>query len=119
MAIKLTETAVSKIKEIIIAQNMPSDTTCVRVGIRGQSCSGPAYSFGLDEEYDTFYDEVVEQDGLRVVHSKQIVDALQFVEVDYHETEEKKGFTFKDTNPMKLLAGGCGTGGCSSGGCHG
>jgi len=119
MAIKLTEKAVSKIKEIITTQDMPLDKTCVRVGIRGQSCSGPAYAFGLDEEYDTVYDEVIEQDGLKVVHNKQYEEALQFVEVDYHETEEKKGFTFKDANPMKLLGGGCGSGGCGSGGCHG
>jgi len=118
MAIKLSEKAVSKIKEIIASQEMPAETV-VRVGIRGQSCSGPAYAFGLDEEYDTTYDDVINQDGLKVVHNKAYGEPLQFVEVDYHETEEKKGFTFKDTNPMKLLAGGCGTGGCGSGGCHG
>ena len=119
MAIKLTEKAVSKIKEIIASQDMPAETTVVRVGIRGQSCSGPAYAFGLDEQYDTVLDEVIDQDGLKVVHSKQYEDVLQFVEVDFHETEEKKGFTFKDTNPMKLLSGGCGSGGCGSGGCGG
>lgn len=115
--LKLTEKAVSKIKEIITAQEMPLDTTCVRVGIRGQSCSGPAYAFGLDEEYDTFYDDVIEQDGLKVVHNKAYADPLQFVLVDYHETEEKQGFTFKDTNPLKVMSGGCGS--CGSGGCHG
>jgi iron-sulfur cluster assembly accessory protein len=117
MAIKLTEKAVSKIKEIIASQEMPAETV-VRVGIRGQSCSGPAYAFGLDEEYDTNYDDVVDSDGLKVVHNKAYAEALEHVLVDYHDTEEKQGFTFKDTNPMKVL-GGCGGGGCGSGGCHG
>lgn len=113
--LKLTEKAVSKIKEIIASQEMPA--ACVRVGIRGQSCSGPAYAFGLDEEYDEEYDDVVECDGLKVVHNKAYAEPLNFVLVDYHETEEKQGFTFKDTNPLKVMSGGCGTGGCGSGSC--
>jgi iron-sulfur cluster assembly accessory protein len=115
---KLTEKAVEKIKAILAEQNMPLDKTYVRVGIRGKSCSGTVYSFSLDEEYDTFYDDVISQDGLNLVHNKQFAEDLATIEIDYKETEDKKGFVFDDKNPLKVMSGGCGGGGCGGGGCH-
>jgi iron-sulfur cluster assembly accessory protein len=114
MALKLTDNAIRQIKEVIASQNMSLDLTNVRVGIRGKSCSGPVYAFGLDEEVDLEQDEVSIQDGVKVVHHKQFTDDLNNVTVDFKEVEDRRGFTF--SNPLQVL-GGCGTGGCGSGGC--
>lgn len=114
MALKLTDKAVGQIKEIIASQNMSLDTTNVRVGIRGKSCSGPAYAFGLDEETDPEFDELIVQDGVKVVHHKQFVDDLNNVTIDFKESDGQRGFTF--SNPLQVL-GGCSGGGCGSGGC--
>lgn len=117
--IKLSEQAVAKVKEIMAENNMAPETTFLRVGIKGMSCSGPAYSFGFDEEYDTNYDDVVKQDDITVVHNKSYTEALDYVEIDFHDDGVKKGFTFKNTNPLNVLkTGGCGgSGGCGGGGC--
>jgi iron-sulfur cluster assembly protein len=122
MALKLTDKAVGQIKEIIASQNMSLDTTNVRVGIRGKSCSGPVYAFGLDEETDPEHDELIVQDGVKIVHHKQFADDLSGVTIDFKEADDKRGFTF--SNPLQVLGGcssggGCGSGGggCGSGGC--
>lgn len=108
MGAKLTDNAIVKIKEILAQQEMSPDTTMVRVGVRGRSCSGPVYSFNLDEDYDTSLDELVHQDGLKLVYSKEFVDDLTYIEVDYKETDDKRGFVFEDKNPLKML-GSCGS----------
>jgi len=113
MALKLTDKAVGQIKEIIASQNMSLDTTNVRVGIRGKSCSGPVYAFGLDEETDPEHDELIVQDGVKIVHHKQFADDLSGVTIDFKEADDKRGFTF--SNPLQVL-GGCSSGGCGSGG---
>lgn len=118
MAIKLTEKAIGQIKEIMVSQNMSLDTTGVRVGIRGKSCSGPVYAFGLDEESNPEVDEISVQDGLKVVHSKEFTTDLGNVIVDFKAESNNSGFTF--TNPLQVLSGGgcCGGGGgCGTGGC--
>ena len=111
--VKLTTKAVEKIKQIMVEQGS-TDETSLRVGIKGKSCSGPVYSFSLDEEYHTFYDDIIEQDGLRIVHNKQFVDDLDGIVIDYLETEDKRGFAFKNENPFNIITtGGCGS--CGSG----
>lgn len=119
--IKLTEKAISQIKQVIIEQNMPADKTYVRVGLQGMSCSGPAYAFGLDDKYDAEVDDISVQEGLSVVNRKEFAEYLSQVTVDYKDEADKKGFTFKNTNPLQVLKneGGCGSGGCCGGGCSG
>lgn len=119
--IKLTEKAVSQIKQVLAEQNMQVDKTYVRAGLQGMSCSGPAYAFGLDDKYDADLDDISIQQGLSVVNRKEFANYLSQVTVDYKDDADKKGFTFKNTNPLQVLnnEGGCGSGGCGSGGCCG
>jgi len=118
MAIKLTDSAISQIKEVMETQGMSLETTNVRVGIRGKSCSGPVYAFGLDDESDPDVDEISLQDGIKVVHGKQFTSDFENIIVDFKEADGNRGFTF--TNPLQVLSSGggcCGGGGCGSGGC--
>ena len=119
MTIKLTVEAIGQIKEVMETQGMSLETTSVRVGVRGKSCSGTVYAFGLDDEFDPEMDEISVQDGLKVVHGKQYTSDLGNVTVDFKEVDGKKGFTF--SNPLQVLSSGgeggcCGGGGCGSGG---
>ena len=115
MAISLTEEAANKVKEIMAAQNMSE--SYLRVGFRG-SCSGPVYSFSLDEETD-LEDELIIQDGIKIVHKKNVTELLAAVTVDFKQTEERSGFVFN--NPLQVVSscsdgggGCCGGGGCGS-----
>ena len=109
---KLTETAVKEINNIMANANVQA--SYLRVGIAGMRCSGPVYSFNLDEEYNESEDDLIEQDGLKIINEKTFTQALEPVVIDYAEIGDRRGFTF--SNPLAVL-GGCSSGGCSSGGC--
>lgn len=113
-AINLTDSAINQIKEVVAGQEMSLDETFVRVGIRGRSCSGLVYAFGFDEASDPESDELILQDGVKIVYSKQFSEDLKGVSIDFKEVDGKRGFTF--SNPLQVL-GGCGSGGCGTGGC--
>ena len=118
MSIKLTDIAVEKIKEILANAKLEAETTYVRVGIAGQNCSGTAYSFALDEEFDETFDSVISEDGgLKVICEKEQEKGFAGIFIDYAETDRGKGFIFND--PMRVLKGegGCSNSGCGSGGC--
>lgn len=121
MSVKLTDSAVAKIKEILSENKLDPENIYVRVGIAGQSCSGNVYSFALDEEYSAEEDTIVSEDGgLKVICDNEYAKGMMGVFVDYLETERGKGFAFND--PMKIMKGEggcCGSGGCSSGGSSG
>lgn len=113
---KLTEKAIEQIKKVLTENSMDAEKTYVRVGVR-YSCSGPAYAFGFDDEYLDEVDALNVQDGLKIVNQKEFSDHLSLIEIDYVDNE-KKGFTFRNTDPSSLpvLEGGCGSGGCCGGG---
>lgn len=112
MTIKLTDSAIVQIKEVIASQNISLDATNVRVGIQGKSCSGPVYAFGLDENSNLEQDELILQDGVQIVYDKRFTNDLNGITIDFKNTENQSGFTF--SNPLQVLGeGGC----CGGGGC--
>ena len=64
------------------------------------------YSFSLDENSD-YNDDIIEQDGVKVVFDKSLASPLALIEIDFHESDGKRGFVFND--PLKVQ------GGCSGG----
>lgn len=118
MPVSVTENAILKIKEVLAGQEMFPESTFVRVGVKGKSCSGVMYAFGLDES-KTEQDEVLVQDNITVLYDKKYEQDLNGIVIDYKENEEgQKGFTFK--NPLQVLSsegGCCGGGSCGSGSC--
>lgn len=118
MSVKLTDVAMAKIKDIISNANLSLENTYIRIGIRGQSCSGPVYNFALDEEYDEELDVLSKQDDVSIICEKEFAEPLTGIIVDYKSSERGEGFVLN--NPLQILSGGgcCGgSGGCSSGGC--
>lgn len=102
--IQLTETAVSKVAEIMAQQNPKPEA--LRISVVGGGCSGFQYSMAfennkmpLDKEYAF--------DGLRVLVDQASLLYLENVRVDYVETMEGAGFKFD--NPNVTSTCGCGS----------
>ena len=107
--ISLSETASSKVKELLEEQGKADHA--LRVFVRGMSCSGPAYGMALDNE-PTEEDFVAELNGIRIVVDPQSAQYLEGAEVDFVDGLMGRGFTVQNPNFQKAEGGGCG-GGCS------
>lgn len=111
---KITENAINEIKNVLVLQGMSIDSTYLRLGIAGKNCSGPVYSFGLDQNFDAEMDEILDYNGIKVVNQKSFSEDLNPVVVDYVELNGQKGFTL--INPLSLTKGDCNDGKCCGGG---
>jgi iron-sulfur cluster assembly protein len=102
-AIKITDVAATKLKELLAGQ---SDTDqALRVAVKGGGCSGFQYSLALDKRKDD--DHVFEHNGVAVLVDKV---SMQFVfgsQVDYVEGLQGAGFAVN--NPNVVAACGCGS----------
>ncbi len=102
-AIKITDVAAGKLKELLASQ--PDTDQALRVAVRGGGCSGFQYALALDGQKDE--DHVYEHNGVRVLVDKV---SMQFVfgsEVDYVEGLQGAGFAVN--NPNVVAACGCGS----------
>jgi iron-sulfur cluster insertion protein len=98
--IKITESAKSKISELLAEEN---DTTLrVRAFVQGGGCSGFQYGFTFDA--DTAEDDYV-IDGVLV--DAMSMQYLQGATIDY--TESVMGAEFKIVNPNASSQCGCGS----------
>jgi iron-sulfur cluster insertion protein len=98
--IKITESAKSKISELLAEEN---DTTLrVRAFVQGGGCSGFQYGFTFDA--DTAEDDYV-IDGVLV--DAMSMQYLQGATIDY--TESVMGAEFKIVNPNATTTCGCGS----------
>lgn len=100
----LTPKAVSKIKEILAAQD-PAPAA-LRLGVRGGGCSGFSYSMEFENEKGPM-DREYEFDGLHLIIDGTSFMYLDGTTVDYLETLEASGFKFD--NPNQKTTCGCGS----------
>ena len=102
-AIKLTDKAAGKVKDLLAGQADASEQA-LRVAVRGGGCSGFQYALAFDRARDD--DHVLDDKGVRLVVDKT---SMQFVfgsEVDYVEGLQGAGFSVN--NPNVVAACGCG-----------
>lgn len=102
--VNLTPTAVSKVKEIMAAQN-PSPNG-LRVAVVGGGCSGFQYHMAF-ENASNATDKIYEFGGLQVFIDQMSLMYLGGVEIDYVETLEGAGFKFNNPNVKSTC--GCGS----------
>ena len=99
--ISLTPRAVSQIKSLM----GNSDAIALRVGVKKGGCAGMEYTIeyvsALDEN-----DEVIEQDGARVLIAPMAQMFLFGTEIDYETSLLESSFKFN--NPNVSEACGCG-----------
>lgn len=97
----VTESAQTKIKEILEEENDP--TLRVRAFVQGGGCSGFQYGFTLDGEHDP--DEDFEIDGVLV--DSMSMQYMTGAVIDYRE--DAMGASFVISNPNAATTCGCGS----------
>ena len=98
---KITPAAISRLQELMRKQ----EGAGLRVGVKNGGCAGMEYTMEWAKEQGRF-DEVVEQDGARVLIDAKAVMFLLGTEMDFQYTTLKSGFVFN--NPNQISACGCG-----------
>jgi len=102
--VNLTETAVSKVKEILDTQE--PKPAGLRISVVGGGCSGFSYSMAF-ENAPNMLDKTYSYDGLKVFIDQASMLYLEGASVDYVETLEGSGFKFN--NPQVKSTCGCGS----------
>ena len=101
--IKLSDNAVSRIKEIM--SKAEENTIGVRIGVKSGGCAGMSYVM----EYATNIkpnEEIIEEKGVKVFMDSKAIMYLLGTEMDYKKDKFSSQFVFK--NPNETERCGCG-----------
>jgi iron-sulfur cluster assembly protein len=101
--LSLTDAAAQRVKSIMASKG-PS-VAGLKIGIKKGGCAGMEYTMEWAESAGKF-DEIVEQDGARVIIDPQAVLYLLGTEMDYKIDKLSAQFVFN--NPNQSSACGCG-----------
>ena len=101
--IAVTADAASQMKNMLTEQGQGA--VGVRVGVKARGCSGMMYYMEYAQEVEQG-DEVVEQDGVKVILDPQSIMHLLGTTIHYVSNEFEEGFTFD--NPNVKSSCGCG-----------
>ena len=100
-AVTMTEAAATQIRKLM----SEGDKKGLKIGVKKGGCAGMEYTMDYVDEIDA-HDEVVEQDGARVLIAPMAQMFLFGTEIDYKTSLLESGFAF--TNPNVTEACGCG-----------
>ncbi|OAQ73338.1 iron sulfur assembly protein 1 [Pochonia chlamydosporia 170] len=100
-AMKLTPAAVEQLRAML---DQP-DPKLIKVGVRNRGCSGLAYHLEYVDKPGTF-DELVEQDGVKVLIDSKALFSIIGTEMDWAEDKLNQRFVFKNPNIKEQC--GCG-----------
>ncbi len=101
--IALTDTATTKVKELMEAENSPE--LYLRVAVRPGGCSGLSYEMFFDTEKAG--DDIVEAYGdVQVVVDPASAEYLAGASLDYKDGLQGAGFTINNPNAQRTC--GCG-----------
>ncbi len=99
--LKLTNAAAARVRDLMDR----GEGVGLRVGVKNGGCAGMEYTMEWAKEQNRF-DEVVEQDGAKVLIDAKALMFLLGTEMDYQSGTLKSGFVFN--NPNQTSACGCG-----------
>ena len=102
--IEITDSAMSKIADILSEENNPN--VKLRTFVQGGGCSGFSYGFTLDEQQNDD-DFVIEKSGTCILVDSMSMQYLQGATIDYKE--ELMGSSFTINNPNAVTTCGCGS----------
>jgi len=103
-ALSLTPTAETKLRDLLIARNIPNHG--LRVFVAGGGCSGLSYNLGFESQTRTG-DKVFERDGIKLFCDLKSYIYLNGTVLDYDSGLMGKGFVFMNPNAKKSC--GCGS----------
>ena len=95
-AMSLTPSAAAHIRSLL-AQPEPK---MIRVGVKNRGCSGLAYNLEYVEKPGSF-DEMVEQDGVKVLIDSKALFSIIGSEMDWIEDKLSQRFVFRNPNISK------------------
>jgi len=104
MTMQMTESAVSRLKNILAEEKNPS--LKLRVFVQGGGCSGMKYGFTLDEEQNQD-DFDFDYSGVKVLVDSVSWNYLQGSEIDFKN--DAMGESFVISNPNVQTTCGCGS----------
>ncbi len=102
-ALRLTEAAAVRIRAIMAASEKP--VFGLKVGVKNAGCAGQAYTMDYAEKAGPL-DEVVEDQGVRILIEPKSVLFLIGTELDFVTDQLSQKFVFR--NPNETDACGCG-----------
>jgi iron-sulfur cluster assembly protein len=102
--VQLTDTAISKVKEILTQQT--PQPAGLRISVVGGGCSGFSYQMNFDDGAKMM-DQTYDFGGLKVFVDAASLLYLEGCNVDYIETLEGAGFKFNNPNVKSTC--GCGS----------
>ena len=100
-AVTMTDKAAAQIAKLMARDS----TQGLRIGVKKGGCAGMEYTMDYVSEVDPL-DEVVEQDGARIMIAPMAQMFLFGTEIDYEVSLLEAGFKFR--NPNVTEACGCG-----------
>src|SRR5437764_171361 len=103
--INVSETAASKISELLVEENKAGSG--LRVFVQGGGCSGFQYGLMIEENGQGAGDQVFESHGVKLFVDPISIRYLKGAEVDFVDTVTGGGFTIK--NPNATSTCGCGS----------
>lgn len=92
-AMKLTPLATQQLRKLM---DQP-EPKFIRVGVKNRGCSGLAYHLEYVEKPGKF-DEIVEQDGVKVLIDSKALFSIIGSEMDWHEDPLSRRFVFRNPN---------------------
>ena len=101
--ITLTDTAATKVKDLIEAEGEPN--LALRVAVRPGGCSGFSYEMFFDTDVADD-DNLVDYSGVRVVVDPSSAELLQGATLDYKDGLQGAGFAIDNPNAQRTC--GCG-----------
>jgi iron-sulfur cluster assembly protein/iron-sulfur cluster insertion protein len=101
--ITLTDTAASKVKDLIEAEGEPN--LALRVAVRPGGCSGFSYEMFFDTDVAAD-DTLTDHSGVRVVVDASSVELLRGATLDYKDGLQGAGFAIENPNAQRSC--GCG-----------
>ena len=102
--ITLTESAITKIKDLLAEENNPN--LKLRSFVQGGGCSGMQYGFTFDETQNED-DFVIENDGIAVLVDSMSMQYMDGANIDYKD--DLMGSSFSIDNPNAQTSCGCGS----------
>ena len=99
--VSLTPAAAARVHEIMAQSHKPF----LRVGVKNGGCAGMEYVLDYAEAQEPF-DEVIEDQGVRILIKANALLFLIGTQIDYESTRLSAKFTFR--NPNQTDACGCG-----------
>lgn len=104
--VTLTEKAALKVREIIDQrEEEDKDRLALRLYVTGGGCSGLSYGLALD--YPNEDDNIIEQDGVKILIDPHSARFVKGSEIDYREALMGGGFAINNPNAIRTC--GCGS----------